>query len=113
MKDWFSKDSHSIFNKLSKAFETTIEVIDKIDEEDNSDDINDSLINIIGKIFSEEDHITNTYLFLILLNNLEEIFNSSFKIERKFLLSLTMYFSNIIKNLQCINIITKFLYFYD
>ena len=62
MKDWFSKDSHSIFNKLSKAFETTIEVIDEIDEEDNSDDINDSLINIIGKIFSEETIKKNVLL---------------------------------------------------
>lgn len=73
MKDWFSKDSHSIFNKLSKAFETTMEFIDKIDEEDNSDDINDSLINIIEKIFSEEDNkkecIIASILFILIACN--------------------------------------------
>lgn len=73
MKDFFKKDNYSIFNKLSKAFETTMEVIDKIDEEDNSDDINDSLINIIGKIFSEEDHkkecIIASILFILVACN--------------------------------------------
>ena len=74
MKDWFSQDSPSIFNKLSKAFEATMEVIDEIDEEDNSDDINDSLINIIGKIFSDEDHkkecIIASILFILIACNL-------------------------------------------
>ena len=46
MKDFFNKDSYSIYNKISDTFETTIEMIDDIDNADDNNDIGCTL-NII------------------------------------------------------------------
>ena len=40
MKDFFTKDNYSIFNKCLSTFEETLKIVDEMDEED---DINDSL----------------------------------------------------------------------
>ena len=51
MKDFFNKDSYSIYNKISDTFETTIEMIDDIDNADDNNDIGCTLNIIIKKVF--------------------------------------------------------------
>ena len=48
MKDFWGKDNFSLFNKFLGTFEKAIEIVNKMDEED---EIDDSLGSLMGNIF--------------------------------------------------------------
>lgn len=74
MKDLFNKDSYSIYNKISDTFETTIEMIDDIDNADDNNDIGCTLNIIIKKVFHYDNkdvkkRIIASILFIAIILN--------------------------------------------
>ena len=74
MKDLFNKDSYSIYNKISDTFETTIEMIDDIDNADDNNDIGDTLNILIKKVFHSDNkdikqRIITSILFIAIILN--------------------------------------------
>ena len=57
MKDFWGKDNFSLFNKFLGTFEKAIEIVNKMDEED---EIDDSLGSLMGNIFLHEDNFDLT-----------------------------------------------------
>lgn len=74
MKDLFNKDSYSIYNKISDTFETTIEMIDDIDNADDNNDIGCTFNIIIKKVFHSDNkdvkkRIIASILFITIILN--------------------------------------------
>ena len=74
MKDLFNKDSYSIYNKISDTFETTIEMIDDIDNADDNNDISCTLNILIKKVFYSDNkdvkkRIIASILFIAIILN--------------------------------------------
>lgn len=74
MKDLFSKDSYSIYNKISDTFKTTTKMIDDIDNADDNNDIGCTLNILIKKVFHSDNKnikkriIASILLIAIILN---------------------------------------------
>ena len=64
MKDFFEKDNYSIFNKFVGTFEKAIEIVDKMDKEE---EIDDSLGFLMGNIFIEEGNFDLNKMIISLL----------------------------------------------
>lgn len=74
MKDLFNKDSYSIYNKILDTFETTIEMIDDIDNADDNNDIGCTLNILIKKVFYSDNkdvkkRIIASILFIAIILN--------------------------------------------
>lgn len=85
MKDLFSKDNYSIYNKISDTFKTTIEMIDDIDNTDNNNDIGYALNILIKKVFNSDNkdikkRIIAAILFIAIILNVALLYTFIFYI---------------------------------